>query len=56
MNKLGLSPKKQVPFDVDEDDTNEVNSKTKLKCSESLGKQGGSRQDFIKLYHKTKRK
>jgi len=56
MNKLGLSPKKQVPFDVDEEDTNEESSKTKTEMFRELGKQGGSRQDFIKLYHKTKRK
>ena len=56
MNKLGLSPKKQVPFDVDEEETNDENSKTKTEMFRKLGKQGGSRQDFIKLYHKTKKK
>ena len=55
MNKLGLSPKKQVPFDVDEDPI-EIESKTKTEMFRELGKQGGSRQDFIKLYHKTKKK
>ena len=33
MNKLGLSPKKQVPFDVDEDPI-EIESKTKTEMFE----------------------
>ena len=46
MNKLGLSPKKQVPFDVDEEPV-EIDSKTKTEMFRELGKQGGSRQDLL---------
>lgn len=56
MNTLGLSPKKQISIEVEEDEPAEADSKTKSQMFKELGKKGGSREDFVKLHHRLKRK